>query len=71
MSNVTNIVVLVPSEEPGITQLNAYLLGHYHSVLNDVDECSGGNKHLECDVYVGAFNGLIRDLRRAVSEVGE
>jgi hypothetical protein len=59
MSNVTNAILVFRLEEEGpalgeaVASINSFFDGPGFS---DVGEHAGGDKHLECSLYVGAFN---------------
>jgi len=64
MSNVTNIVILVPLslslELEAVNALTAESLFNAGE-LKEIDDYAGGNKRMEHTIWAGAFNGLDLD----------
>lgn len=67
MSQVTNVILKAAAGEYQIDKLN--LLLAYACPFVDSDYCAG-DKHLEVNIYLGAFNHLdLDDFRRTVESV--
>ena len=67
MSNVTNIILITGIEDgytgegsavPNFDKLNVYLQSKYDIEFNKVDKMAGGNKYMECDVFMIAVNHI-------------
>ncbi len=67
MSIVTNLILTTSpgdggseDEHPNVDKLNAWLCKAHGpaETLKQVDQCGGGNRALECDVFVGAVSYL-------------
>jgi hypothetical protein len=79
MSSVTNVILKTSlDEEEGILALNAtFVHGRPFISCDSVEPMGdggrlgyGGNKQLECDIYLGAFNGVyVDEIRGAVAEI--
>ena len=58
MSTVTNVIFVTSVDEYEATQalqrISSFQFGTYWEPIKD--EVAGGNKNLECEVYIGAFN---------------
>jgi hypothetical protein len=61
MSVVTDIILVLGIAEP-IDELNRYLSDAYNGgALKQVDKHAGGNKAVQCDVYMAAINHFDRE----------
>jgi hypothetical protein len=58
MSRVTNIIVSLDymRSNAAIDMVNQWLLDRQYPPLDRIDSDSGGNKNLEVELFVGAFN---------------
>lgn len=59
MSRVTNIILafeVLTDHSKTIEPLNKWLLDKYRNNLERVDQHAGGNKQMEVEVWMGAFN---------------
>ena len=75
MSRVTNVIITTESCDDcnlqllneAVKRMPGYTAG---TEFQDLDALSGGDKHLECNIYVGAFNHLsVRSFCEAVASV--
>ena len=59
MSSVTSIILITGvGDSHAANTLGTYLQSMNRCTLNQVDSHSGGDKHMEADVYLSAVNGL-------------
>lgn len=58
MSVVTNIIISGTAAADHLERINKVLSEHDHYALCDCSDCAGGEKWLETDILVGAFNYL-------------
>lgn len=74
MSRVTNIILSVEVlTDPlkTIDPLNEWLFNKYRSFLERVDNHAGGNKEMEVDIWMGAFNYFqVHELEEKVRDWG-
>jgi hypothetical protein len=76
MSRVTNVILtahvgLPDASDPEIDSVNRFLreADESHGQFVEVSEYAGGTKHMECRVYLSAFNKLDTDtILRAIEQ---
>lgn len=76
MSVVTDIILITfiedgsgENEHLNVDLLNKYLLDHYRCELVKVDNYAGGNKCMQCDVFIGAINYL--DIDNFINQINK
>ena len=68
MSDVTDIILIIAIDDgdlngdlKNIDTINNYLISSYKSFMEKVDSFAGGNKAVQCDVYMAAINYLNKE----------
>ena len=64
MSHVTDIILIDSGLHlHEVREINKYLQDNYNSGLQQIDSMfGGGNKAIQCDIWIGAYNHMDIDL---------
>ena len=61
MSSVTDIILTTSINEKGVKEIKSHIESAYKNNLNRADEGAGGNKFMQCDVFLTAINYMLID----------
>jgi hypothetical protein len=66
VSKVTDLILVTATDvdssahrrSPSVGHLNAYLRAHHERSMCEVNDYCGGDKYMQCDVFIAAINYL-------------
>lgn len=61
MSEVTNVILTGVTLERFVEQLDDWFIARNLPVLEAVTDYGGGNKYMECEIFIGAYNHFERE----------